>query len=746
MGNEAATGGRHPQRRLLWLVAVACAAPSCCSEGKLKVAEKRVREAERRVRAAEERAIDAEDRSVMTEAELLLATDPSAGVASLRRLSDRADPVAAWTLLAAARRRGTARVLSVPGMVSMASSPDGRVIATGARDGRIQLWSTTTRMPLGQPLLGHRKLIDAVAISPDGKLLASVASNNATTSPGEISRPAPHPDLRFWSVPGGLPVGPPLELADHVYQLAFSPDGATLATGGSEVRLWELRTRRVRCRLPDMPGCMTIDVVLFSPDGKTLATSCTGDEYNTEEVRLWEASSCRSLGGTLRGHGRGPRALAFSPDGKKLAAGAYPSEEVLLWDVQRRRRIAAFGATRSEIASLAFSPDGSLLAGGDEGGRIRLWRIEMNEVAAELEGHEHDDVFAAAFSADGRTLLSASHDGTVRVWDLPRDLAPGRQLASTPATIHSLAVAPDGSSVAAVELLAGEARTFLWPAARGAKPLVAHDPPSRFGCTPAFSPDGKILATSAAAKPAVLLWEAASLRPLRVLGPTSGVVGAVAFTSDGHRLASASKDGTVGMWEVASGRPLGPPLAGSPGDHPSAALSPDGTLLAATGGDDGVVRLWDLRAPARGAKELRSAESVRALAFTTDGRSLITGAERGKLKLWDPRTGLPRRTSSLGIDVSFSQLSLSRDGRRLVTATYNRGPGFWDPVTLRRLGVSIDSAHLIGAALSADGRWLALSRRTATDAEHEVRLWDLHALRISEIRAAARELGSVEDR
>ncbi|MEK6409790.1 MAG: WD40 repeat domain-containing protein [Acidobacteriota bacterium] len=291
---------------------------------------------------------------------------------------------------------------------------------------------------------------------------------------------------------------------DSVSSLAFSPDGATLASGSADynVILWDAQTWRF---LRSFKHRAQVRSVAFSPDGKTLA-SATEDKV----IRLWDAQTLE-VKQTLYGHDGSVEAIAFSPDGKVLVSGGK-DKTVRTWDVRTGHLISTL--TRP-------SPAKALLS----------------------ETSHADEVTSVAFSPDGRTIASGSADSNVILWDAKtgefrRSLKPKGQ-------VRSVAFSPDGKLLASAD---SDKTITLWAVQTGERKrmLTGHDDSVE---SLAFLPDGKTLASAGKDK-TVRIWDVDSGELRWTLAEHSNWVCSVIFSSDGKTLASAGKDHTVKVWEL----------------------------------------------------------------------------------------------------------------------------------------------------------------------------------------------------
>ncbi|MGW4643360.1 caspase, EACC1-associated type [Sphaerisporangium sp. NPDC004334] len=356
---------------------------------------------------------------------------------------------------------------------SLAFSPDGSLLAAGGYDSHVRIWDHAAGdRPLAD-LTGHIAQVNSVEFSPDGATLASAGSDGVVQlwstrgtfltgrfSPGitvafsparNLLAVAEMSDVVLYSMPARRRVAAFPGLGHTPMAVAFSPDGGLLAVASGDrtdrygtVRLWDVpRQKLLRTITTHHHGVM--NAIAFSPDGRTLATSAIYDPT----VRLWNPAD-GSLRATLEGNGgdpaftrataltQGVQSLAYSPDGRTLAAGSFEGI-VRLWDTRRNSLVDDRLSQPGSVPAIAFSPDGRTLATGGGGDTlIRLYDLATRKVSATLHAHTAQ-INDLVYAPDGATLISASDDMTVRIWKI-RDKT---LLASLPADHKIIAVAYD---------------------------------------------------------------------------------------------------------------------------------------------------------------------------------------------------------------------------------------------------------------------------------------------------------------
>ncbi|MGE5656004.1 MAG: WD40 repeat domain-containing protein [Actinomycetota bacterium] len=298
---------------------------------------------------------------------------------------------------------------------SVAISPDGKILASGSWDKTIKLWNLGTG-ELIRTLTGHSDRVNTVAISPDGQILVSGSSDET---------------IKLWSLSSGEVIRTLLGHSLGVNSVAVSPDGQIVASCGgpdNSIKLWQQETGELLLTL--MGHLDDVNAVVFSPDGQILASGSSDATSKVWDVKTGE------LQRTLSGLNLGVNSIAISPDGQMLASvsndytikvrNLHTGRLLRILNSPSRRESGAETVTRGEALhilrnyvsrgnSVAISMNGMLLASGCDDNTIKIWHLATGELLGTLKGHS-GTVYSVAIALDDKTIISGSADETIKVW------------------------------------------------------------------------------------------------------------------------------------------------------------------------------------------------------------------------------------------------------------------------------------------------------------------------------------------
>ncbi len=393
------------------------------------------------------------------------------------------------------------RTLDTEGVQALATafSPDGSLLAvTGAKGGnKMLIWETATyELQQSTPLTVGGHWAKSLAFSPDGNTIITGAWDKQIkiwTRDPEPRRPRPVPKLTetLNSFPR-FRLQKEIRQPDYVRSIALSPDGSTLA-----VAAWEAGV--TVCDLPSGRLLHTLDAgqghlvaVAFHPKGSSLASA----SHVAKAVKLWDPATGKLLRTLIKKHNASPNCLAFNRDGSLLAVGDGAGQ-MLVIDSATGETLYTLKSPDTGYGSVAFNPAGSLLAGGEHSGTVKIWDLATKKPRYSLEGHT-DRVPGLAFSPDGKTLASGSLDASVRLWD-PTTGKLKRTLDAEGVKVFAMAFSPDGSLLSATGRHA-QKTLLIWDTATYElqQSTQAHGASSPTGVV--FTPDGNTIITGASDK------------------------------------------------------------------------------------------------------------------------------------------------------------------------------------------------------------------------------------------------------
>jgi WD40 repeat protein len=623
-------------------------------------------------------------------------------------------------------------------------SPKGdRVLSGGFDDKMVKLWDTATGR-LIHTFQGHQTLIEAVAFSRDGALLASAdtyeiklwdAATGQQIRSFELKRPPDFTSLAF--SPDGAFVlsgdesgaarlwdrsmGQPIRTFQHspkypgISSIGFSADGARVLTAGRSdkpVKIWDTASGELLKAFGERPrpGVGGIEAAI-SPDGTLVAFS------EDRAVTVWDASSGTMLHALEGRELYGAKFIEFSADGARISASGLGWTGI--WNAKTGRRISGFVPADDKIYFAAISSDGQAVLSTEA--TLTLWDLAAGQPVRDFVGLA-SGIASVAVSADGGRIVSGGITGLAGLWDA----ATGRPVKSgglngdfkASETLLSVASLPDG--LRAISRRVGTLSSWNVDTGQRVRTFeeFAHE-------IAVLSADGARLVGSTNrsyrdSKPGesrlnLTLWDTATGKIAESFGAQTEDILSIAVSADRSRVVCGSRDGTVRVYDTSGGR-LVQALESQP-EYKTAnlitavAFSPDSRLVLAGGympkgaRDHAGIRLWDLG----------SGQMVRAwdgepephsLVFLPDGKRAVSAGKRSSFNLWDVTTGKLLHTFQ-GHVAQVTSIAVSSDGRRIFSGSQDGTTRIWDA----------DRGSLLASLIMREnGEWLAVTPEGFFDA------------------------------
>jgi WD40 repeat protein len=609
----------------------------------------------------------------------------------------------------------------------VAYNPDGNQLASAGDDRTVKVWDATSGALL-RTLNRHNDKVKCVAFCPQGHRLASASFDGTVI---------------VWDVTSGQNI---LTLQGHhgpVNSLAFSTDGNHLASASDDmsIKVWDALSGEVRF---DLKGHTSpVKYVAFSPVGKWVwLKSISG-----KNMTLWEATRGLAIG-NYPSEWFDLQAVAISPDGRHVATGGQRRQRsraaviassetqgtlndtvnmAKVLDTELGKETLTLQGHTDRIQHIIFSPDGKWIATASSDQTLKLWNAKTGQMSLTLRGHT-DEVTSVAFDPNGKRLASASQDGTVKVWDAAQShesrtligqVDSPTRLANKSQALR-VAFCGLGNRLAMANDI-DEVRIFDATSGRISQILQA----KRASCL-ALSMDGKRIAI-ASDDHTLRVWDILSTRELMNISKASGLVKCLAFSPDGNLLAFAaidenqvSKPKEVIVYDTTNGR-VKSILRGHTDEITSIEFGPDGKWLASAS-HEGTLKLWN----AANGEELFNlkghASGVVDIAISADGRQLASSSRDQTVKLWNTTTGEELLTLK-GHTSEVTGVAFSPDGKRLASASADKTVKVWNTtIGLETLTLNGHLSATVSVSFSAEG-----SRLISSDRDGIVKVWETTA-------------------
>ncbi len=431
-------------------------------------------------------------------------------------------------------------------------------------------------------------------------------------------------------------------------------------------------------------------------------------------------------------------AVAFSPNGQLFASGDLDNK-ARIWNRETGKVLQTFDVG-GYVHSIAFDPVGDSLAVGSSDGLIRIYSVSDGSEHATLAGHG-DAVLSVQFSSDGSQLLSSGYDNTARIWDLATG-EEKQELKRHNWWVWSAVFSPDGERIVTASQ---DGKAIVWELGEDGKggreseyeyltEFAQHRGPVYEA---RFSPDGSRIATAGYDR-RVLLWNPDEVHPVDVarrldgqpdlpapfveLGVHTGPARCLTFAPDGETLASGGQDNVIRIWDLATGKQA-EELRGHASHVRDCAYSSDGEWLLSAGRDQ-EIKLWQ---PAKYAEMIvlngvANPDAVLAAHFSRDGKQVVTASRDRTASLWDAVNHSLIRRFSEGHEFLASSAVFFADGSRLATGAGDGTVRIWDVATGTQLQEITGTGYTAALAVSPDGQWF-VSGSSGSDAQ----LWNANS-------------------
>ena len=654
----------------------------------------------------------------------------------------------------------TDRVLSVE------YSADGKILASGSRDGTIRLWDPQTTKNIAV-LTGHQNGVTHIAISGDSRKLASVGADEKF--------------VRLWNINTHRHITNLKGKFNTIHSLAYSPDSDIIAAGDFDGTVKLLSTEKKkqiaslvghRLAPSDITEPGSVLTLAFSPDGETLAS---GSRDTT--IRLWNTKTTYHKV-TLTGHSGRVTTVVFSSDGKTIASGATythwsSDSSIRLWDAKTGKHLRTI-ETPDLVRRLAFSPDNETLASITSYNAIHIWNTKTGELKIDLtkqrvksksepisvfpdgkkEIYENDDgtytlldvetghqkpflrglnpslsllyspfsrsvqkqKLVLKYSPDGKTLAIKDNKAVV-LWDIETD-SHIATLSGHLKTISSIKFSPNGQFLST----AADKTIYLWDTKTG-KQKAAYTRDARYqNFTHVFSPDSELLATPAKDPKMVQLWNTDTGHPQFLLMGHPWEVYSVLFSPDGNNIVSISYNNAI-LWDAKTGRRKASYISPERLSF-SLRFTPDGSALVGYAKalyedkGDNRIWIWDTRTGQQKFILKKHRGNITHTLFTSNGKTLVSGSADRTMRFWDLKTG--ELITTLKEYDPDSPIAFSPDGQTFASGGENAKILLWDLSTgkLKTTFTAYNPVRQI--SFEEDGKTLITSGTDGTTL-----LWDL---------------------
>ncbi len=556
-----------------------------------------------------------------------------------------------WNRLNHIRDQSCTTLHGHAGTITMvAVSPDGkRIASSGGTDKTIRVWDSRSGAEL-MTLYGHTDWVCSVSFRPDGKRIVSGGFDGT---------------IKVWDAPTG---GEVMTIKGHEGAAGafFTPDGKRIVSGSQDktIKVWNVETGAKIKTLGGHEEPLMCHAI--SPDGSRIASQSYDDT-----IRVWDATTGAELM-VLRGHESAVGSVAFSPDSNRIVCSANKNVKVL--NAETGSEVMTLRGHGATVYHVEWSPDGKYIVSTSEDRTIRTWDATTGVELRVLRGHEANVTYVTFNPANGQ-LVSCGWDETIKIWDLTVDRE-YMQIGDREWQ-RGGGFSPDGKRIVSGN---DGGRITVWDRSTGTELMILRGPEGNAVFNTRFSPDGRRIFSSQSKKGTV--WDATTgLELMSFHGEDRTIVDA-AFSPDGRYFASwiinfgnvEFVDNTIRLRDAVTGKEI-KTFGGHKKNVGNVVFSPDSRRLASCT-NKGPIKVWDVET-GKEIMTLKHSDLTGPIAFSPDGSRIAAGSNGGTIRLWDVKTGA-EIISLKGHHLWILSLSFSPDGKRLISTGRDRMVKLWD--------------------------------------------------------------------
>jgi len=609
---------------------------------------------------------------------------------------------------------------------NLAVSPDGNYVVSASGDKTLRLWDINTGETL-HIFQGHTDNINTVTFSPDGKTLLS-SSRDSTLKLWDIATKKIIFTVENKSLRKDGAYG--YNEFNEVYSADFSPDGKFIISGDYQDRLkiWDAKTGQfIRTFADQYSG---IHAVSFSPDGQSILS-----KSNNNTLKLWDSETGKEMQifeqfykkGVSRNDSTSSQ-IAFSPNGK-VAVSVQNNSSPTLWDIETGEKIGHFSGHAKLVKTVAFSPDGMLLVSGSEDHTVKIWNTHTREVLYTFTGHTNT-VTSVAFLPDGKSIVSGGYDRALKHWKIPQTSSSPLSYASYNTTSNKMilpAVIIDNKVYKTTFCLVEENRFHLCESEEiDANSEVAKN-------TIQYTQNGILGYLTLAS----LEWNDIKgvenyAVTLRINNQLDGETYAQIIDKQLIPCCDTPSVPPASLWvNIITEPTLSFPIRERTDGHTytvnSLAFSPDGKTMVSGSGDT-TIKLWNVETKELIQTIIDNDNYINNVVFSPDGKMIASSSNwDGTIKLWDINTGelirIFRETGDINFgeeNTSVNTVVFSPNGTMLLSGAGGYAI-LWDIETGNIKHIFHQSSYLVTIVkFSPDGKKILLG-----DLERNINIYDL---------------------